>query len=174
LGHLANGSVRVANELGAGNGKGARFAIIVSITTSVVIGVVFWCLILYFDDKIALLFTSSKVVLDAVHDLSVLLAFTILLNSVQPVLSGKPFAEPEELIPVSCVHMGNADAASPFCCCRCGRRFKVASVGGLRERRNILLHRSPLGRHTRLAPAFRGWGNNLNTAHIPNTSTPAD
>jgi hypothetical protein len=32
--------------------------------------------------------------------LSVLLAFTILLNSVQPVLSGKPPAEPEELIPV--------------------------------------------------------------------------
>jgi hypothetical protein len=149
----------VANELGAGSGKGARFAIIVSITTSVVIGVVFWCLILYFDEKIALLFTSSKVVLHAVHDLSVLLAFTILLNSVQPVLSGKPSAEPEELIPVS---MGNADAASPFCCCRCGRRFRVASVGGLRERRNILLHRSPLGRHTRLAPAFRGWGNALN------------
>jgi multidrug resistance protein, MATE family len=90
----------VANELGAGSGKGARFAIIVSITTSVVIGVVFWCLILYFDNKIALLFTSSKVVLHAVHDLSVLLAFTILLNSVQPVLSGKPSAEPEELIPV--------------------------------------------------------------------------
>lgn len=86
------GSVRVANELGAGNGKAARFAIVVSITTSVLIGLVFWCLILYFDDKIALLFTSSKVVLDAVHDLSVLLAFTILLNSVQPVLSGKPVA----------------------------------------------------------------------------------
>ena len=82
--------VRVANELGAGSGKGARFAIVVSITTSVVIGLVFWCLILYFDDKIALLFTSSAVVLDAVHHLSVLLAFTILLNSVQPVLSGKP------------------------------------------------------------------------------------
>jgi len=80
--------VRVANELGAGSGKGARFAIVVSITTSVVIGLVFWCLILYFDDKIALLFTSSAVVLDAVHHLSVLLAFTILLNSVQPVLSG--------------------------------------------------------------------------------------
>jgi hypothetical protein len=84
------GRVRVANELGAGSGKGARFAIVVSITTSVVIGLVFWCLILYFDDKIALLFTSSAVVLDAVHHLSVLLAFTILLNSVQPVLSGKP------------------------------------------------------------------------------------
>ncbi|CAD6245539.1 unnamed protein product [Miscanthus lutarioriparius] len=88
FGFLAATGVRVANELGAGSGKGARFAIVVSITTSVVIGLVFWCLILYFDDKIALLFTSSAVVLDAVHHLSVLLAFTILLNSVQPVLSG--------------------------------------------------------------------------------------
>lgn len=82
--------MRVANELGAGSGKGARFAIVVSITTSIVLGFIFWCLILYFNDHFALLFTSSKVVLDAVHKLSVLLAFTVLLNSVQPVLSGKP------------------------------------------------------------------------------------
>lgn len=79
----------MANELGAGSGKGASFAIIVSITTSVAIGLVFWCLILAYNDQIALLFTSSKVVLDAVHNLSLLLAFTVLLNSVQPVLSGK-------------------------------------------------------------------------------------
>uniref|UniRef100_A0A0E0EMC7 Protein DETOXIFICATION n=1 Tax=Oryza meridionalis TaxID=40149 RepID=A0A0E0EMC7_9ORYZ len=77
-------SVRVANELGAGSGKGARFAIVVSVTTSVAIGLVFWCLIIAYNDKIALLFSSSKVVLDAVSDLSVLLAFTVLLNSVQP------------------------------------------------------------------------------------------
>ena len=84
-----NGRVRVANELGAGSGKGARFSIIVSITTSVVIGLVFWCLILAYNDQIALLFSSGKAVLDAVHNLSMLLAFTILLNSVQPVLSGE-------------------------------------------------------------------------------------
>lgn len=83
-----NGRVRVANELGAGSGKGARFSIVVSITTSVVIGLVFWCLILTYNDQIALLFSSGKAVLDAVHNLSMLLAFTILLNSVQPVLSG--------------------------------------------------------------------------------------
>jgi Na+-driven multidrug efflux pump len=95
-------SVRVANELGAGSGKGARFAIVVSITTSVLIGLVFWCLILYFNDHFALLFTSSEVVLAAVHKLSVLLALTILLNSVQPVLSGKLTAdEPGLHIPTS-------------------------------------------------------------------------
>ncbi|KAI4976853.1 hypothetical protein ZWY2020_050460 [Hordeum vulgare] len=88
IGFLAATGVRVANELGAGSGKGARFSIVVSITTSVVIGLVFWCLILTYNDQIALLFSSGKAVLDAVHNLSMLLAFTILLNSVQPVLSG--------------------------------------------------------------------------------------
>jgi multidrug resistance protein, MATE family len=80
--------VRVANELGAGNGKGARFATVVSSTTSLVIGLVFWVLIMAFHNKFALVFTSSAVVLDAVDNLAVLLAFTILLNSIQPVLSG--------------------------------------------------------------------------------------
>ena len=88
--------MRVANELGAGS-LGARFAIVVSITTSVLIGLFFWCVILYFNDRIALLFTSSEVVLAAVHDLSVLLAFTILINSVQPVLSGKLIMLPTSL-----------------------------------------------------------------------------
>jgi hypothetical protein len=39
-------------------------------------------------DKIAYLFTTSSDVLEAVDNLSLLLAVTILLNSVQPVLSG--------------------------------------------------------------------------------------
>lgn len=82
--------VRVANELGAGNGRGARFATIVSSVTSLVIGLFFWVLIMGLHDKFAVIFTSSSVVLDAVDNLSGLLAFTILLNSIQPVLSGNP------------------------------------------------------------------------------------
>ncbi|KAL6849944.1 hypothetical protein ACP4OV_020571 [Aristida adscensionis] len=88
LAFLAGTGVRVANELGAGNGNGARFATIVSSITSVVIGILFWVLIMVFHDKIALIFTTSTAVLDAVSNLSILLAFTILLNSIQPVLSG--------------------------------------------------------------------------------------
>ena len=78
----------MANELGAGNGKGAKFAAIVSSTTSMVIGLFLWVLIIGLHDKISLIFTTSAVVLDAVDKLSLLLAFTILLNSIQPVLSG--------------------------------------------------------------------------------------
>uniref|UniRef100_A0A9I9CSL9 Protein DETOXIFICATION n=1 Tax=Cucumis melo TaxID=3656 RepID=A0A9I9CSL9_CUCME len=80
--------VRVANELGGGNGKGAKFAAIVSSTTSLVIGLLFCCLIVIFHDKFGLLFSSTDIVLQEVNKLSILLAFTILFNSVQPVLSG--------------------------------------------------------------------------------------
>ena len=83
--------MRVANELGAGNGKGAKFAVIVSASTSSAIGSVFLVLILVFRQDFALIFTSSTIVIHAVSKLAILLAFTIFLNSVQPVLSGKAF-----------------------------------------------------------------------------------
>ncbi|KAK2969627.1 hypothetical protein RJ640_011332 [Escallonia rubra] len=88
LAFFAGTGVRVANELGAGNGKGAKFATIVSVTTSIVIGLFFWLLILIFHNELGIIFSSSKPVLEAVNQLSILLAFAILLNSVQPVLSG--------------------------------------------------------------------------------------
>nr|CAD1838123.1 unnamed protein product [Ananas comosus var. bracteatus] len=88
LAFFAGTGVRVANELGAGNGKGARFATIVSVVTSIIIGLFFCVLIMSLHDKFALIFTSSEVVLQAVDKLSILLAFTILLNSIQPILSG--------------------------------------------------------------------------------------
>ncbi|KMZ73420.1 MATE efflux family protein, expressed [Zostera marina] len=87
-GFFAGIGVRVANELGAGNGKNAKFATIVSVVTSLIIGFIFFLMILLFNDKIALLFTKSEQVLDNVQNLKFLLAFTILLNSIQPVLSG--------------------------------------------------------------------------------------
>ncbi|KAI3462104.1 hypothetical protein Pfo_018767 [Paulownia fortunei] len=88
LAFFAGTGVRVANELGAGNGKGAKFATIVSVIESIVIGLVFWVLIMFFHNELALIYTSSKPVLEAVSKLSLLLAFTVLLNSVQPILSG--------------------------------------------------------------------------------------
>ncbi|MCL7043824.1 hypothetical protein MKW94_029567 [Papaver nudicaule] len=79
--------VRVSNELGAGNGKGTKFASIVSATTSLVIGLLFCSAIMIFHEKIATVFTSSDAVLKAVDNLVVLLGMTVLLNSIQPVLS---------------------------------------------------------------------------------------
>nr|AAZ66940.1 117M18_21 [Brassica rapa] len=80
--------VRVANELGAGNGRGARFAMIISVTESLIIGIVFSMLVVFLHDQIGWIFSSSDTIIKAVNDLSILLAFTILLNSIQPVLSG--------------------------------------------------------------------------------------
>ncbi|XP_050905408.1 protein DETOXIFICATION 27 [Lathyrus oleraceus] len=88
LAFFAATGVRVANELGAGNGKGAKFATIVALLTSSAIGVFFWVLIVALHKKLGYIFTTSKHVLDEVDNLSLLLAFTILLNSIQPVLSG--------------------------------------------------------------------------------------
>lgn len=58
--------VRVSNELGAGNGKGARFAAIVSVVTSIAIGSFFFILVLIFDNELALAFSSSEAVLQVV------------------------------------------------------------------------------------------------------------
>ncbi|GAB4847237.1 Protein DETOXIFICATION 27 [Ancistrocladus abbreviatus] len=85
---FAGVGVRVANELGAGNGKGAKFATTVAVMTSIAIGLFFWFLVIIFHKKFGFIFSNSKAVVDAVNELSLLLAFTILLNSVQPVLSG--------------------------------------------------------------------------------------
>lgn len=88
LAFFAGTGVRVANELGAGNGKAARFAAIVSVVQSAIIGLFFCALIMLLHHQIAMIFTSSDDVLEAVDSLSLLLAITILLNSVQPILSG--------------------------------------------------------------------------------------
>ncbi|XP_010491708.1 PREDICTED: protein DETOXIFICATION 26-like [Camelina sativa] len=88
LAFFAGTGVRVANELGAGNGKGARFATIVSIALSLIIGLFFTVLVQILHGQIGLIFSSSEDVLNEVDNLSGLLAFTIILNSVQPVISG--------------------------------------------------------------------------------------
>ncbi|XP_077248890.1 protein DETOXIFICATION 20-like [Tasmannia lanceolata] len=88
FGFLAAASVRVSNELGRGSAKAAKFAIVVVIATSLAIGILLWALILVFRHKFSYIFSNSEVVAEAVSELSILLAFSLLLNSVQPVLSG--------------------------------------------------------------------------------------
>ncbi|KAJ9707400.1 hypothetical protein PVL29_002425 [Vitis rotundifolia] len=78
----------VSNELGKGNAKVAKFAIKYILSTSSCIGVVFWILCLVFGHDIGYLFTSNEKVAETTSSLSVLLAFSILPNSVQPILSG--------------------------------------------------------------------------------------
>ncbi|XP_065854417.1 protein DETOXIFICATION 24-like [Euphorbia lathyris] len=88
LGFLGAASVRVSNELGRGDAKAAKFSIYVMLSTSVIMGIVFFILCLIFDRQLSYLFTSSDEVADQVSSLSILLAFSMLLNSIYPVLSG--------------------------------------------------------------------------------------
>ncbi|XP_050377662.1 protein DETOXIFICATION 27-like [Argentina anserina] len=88
LGFLAGVGVRVANELGAGNGQAAKFATKVAVAESSFISLFFCVLIIALHDKFGYIFTSSTDVLLAVDHLSYLLAITIILNGIQPVLSG--------------------------------------------------------------------------------------
>nr|GLL47555.1 protein DETOXIFICATION 24-like [Ipomoea trifida] len=82
LGLLGGVCVRVANELGKGDAKATIFSIKVAIGNSVVIGLIFFVVCLVFGNKIGYLFSNEKEVVDAVSDLSILLAFSVLLNSV--------------------------------------------------------------------------------------------
>nr|XP_027077251.1 protein DETOXIFICATION 27-like [Coffea arabica] len=94
--------VRVANELGAGNGRKAQLATIVAVTESKLLGLFFW---VFFHNEIALVFTTSKPVLEEVSTLSILLAFTVLLNSVQPILSGVAVGSGWQSY-VACINLG--------------------------------------------------------------------
>ncbi|KAI4381591.1 hypothetical protein MLD38_007651 [Melastoma candidum] len=88
LGFLVGASVRVSNELGRGNTEAAQFSMRVNIVTAAGVGVVFWILCLAFGRDLAYVFTSDEEVIEEVSNLVVLLAFAILINSVQPSQSG--------------------------------------------------------------------------------------
>ncbi|GLJ07622.1 hypothetical protein SUGI_0071120 [Cryptomeria japonica] len=88
LAFLSSTSVRVVNELGAERPKGAKFSVIVAVITSAVIGLALLTLILALRSEFAKIFTDSVAVQNAVYKLAALLAFTVLLNSIQPVLIG--------------------------------------------------------------------------------------
>ena len=74
--------------MGAGKGRKAQFATIVAVTESILLGLFFWVIIMFVHNEIALVFTTSKPVLEQVSTLSILLAFTVLLYYVQRILSG--------------------------------------------------------------------------------------
>ncbi|GAB2298863.1 Protein DETOXIFICATION 40, variant 2 [Dionaea muscipula] len=80
--------VRVSNELGAGHPKSAAFAVIVATSSSFLVSLIIAILVLILRHVISYVFTGGTEVSDAVADLSPFLAFSILLNGIQPVLSG--------------------------------------------------------------------------------------
>ena len=78
----------MSNELGRGNSKGAKFATLNAVFTSLSIGIFLFFVFLFLRGRVSYIFTTSEAVAAEVADLSPLLACSILMNSVQPVLSG--------------------------------------------------------------------------------------
>ncbi|KAK6944523.1 Multi antimicrobial extrusion protein [Dillenia turbinata] len=88
LGFMAAAGVRVSNELGRGSSKAAKFSIVTAALTSFAIGFALFLFFLFIRGHVAYVFTEKEEVAMAVAGLSPLLACSILLNSVQPVLTG--------------------------------------------------------------------------------------
>lgn len=81
--------MRVSNELGAGHPRSAAFATVVTTGVSFILSLLEAVVILSWRQVISYVFTDSPAVAEAVAELSPYLAITIVLNGVQPVLSGK-------------------------------------------------------------------------------------
>ncbi|KAK4485746.1 hypothetical protein RD792_008392 [Penstemon davidsonii] len=81
-------SVRVSNELGASHPRTAKFSVVVMVISAFLIGLIVAIVLLIFQNQYPSLFTDSSEVKDVVYDLTPLLAFCIVVNSIQPALSG--------------------------------------------------------------------------------------
>ncbi|KAJ8645865.1 hypothetical protein MRB53_007613 [Persea americana] len=88
IGANAATSVRVSNELGAGHPRTAKFSVVVVVATSFLIGAILSVILLITRKQYPSLFTSSEDVKKLVYELTPLLATSITINNVQPVLSG--------------------------------------------------------------------------------------
>ncbi|XP_041023197.1 protein DETOXIFICATION 40-like isoform X1 [Juglans microcarpa x Juglans regia] len=88
VGFNAAASVRVSNELGAGNPKSAAFAVIIVNLVSFIVAIIEAVIVLALRNVISYAFTGGETVANAVSELCPFLAVTLVLNGIQPVLSG--------------------------------------------------------------------------------------
>ncbi|KAL8143567.1 hypothetical protein V2J09_016599 [Rumex salicifolius] len=88
LGFSAAVSVRVGNELGAGNAKAAKFSVVVTVITSTIVGVVLAASVIATADYFPVMFSNDPEVIRDTVQLGYYLAVNILISSIQPVLHG--------------------------------------------------------------------------------------
>jgi MATE family multidrug resistance protein len=88
VGFNAAASVRVSNELGAKHPKSAAFSVVIVTLCSLVIAMILAVVVLVLRHVISYVFTGGETVAGAVSELAPYLAVAIILNGVQPVLSG--------------------------------------------------------------------------------------
>ncbi|KAK9287050.1 hypothetical protein L1049_015459 [Liquidambar formosana] len=85
VGFFAAVSVRVSNELGAGNPEAAKFSVEVAIITSILFGILFSCVILATQRDFPKLFSQNPQVIKETSKMGYFLAATIVVSSIQPV-----------------------------------------------------------------------------------------
>ncbi|KAL9688382.1 hypothetical protein QQ045_032803 [Rhodiola kirilowii] len=88
MGSNAAISVRVSNELGASHPRTAKLAVVAAVASSAMISLVLFVILMATKDEYPSLFTTSSDVINVVSKLTPLLATCIVINSIQPVLSG--------------------------------------------------------------------------------------
>ncbi|XP_016456358.2 protein DETOXIFICATION 31-like [Nicotiana tabacum] len=81
-------SVRVSNELGAAHPRTARFSVVVVVISSFSVGLLLSIFLLVFREQYPSLFTETESVKRLVFELTPLLAFCMVVNNIQPALSG--------------------------------------------------------------------------------------
>uniref|UniRef100_A0A7N0T602 Protein DETOXIFICATION n=1 Tax=Kalanchoe fedtschenkoi TaxID=63787 RepID=A0A7N0T602_KALFE len=81
-------SVRVSNELGAAHPRTAKFSVVVVVIESMLIALLLCLILMLTRSQYPSLFTDSSAVKSLVYKLTPLLATSIVINDVQPVLSG--------------------------------------------------------------------------------------
>ncbi|KMT16203.1 hypothetical protein BVRB_3g053620 [Beta vulgaris subsp. vulgaris] len=81
-------SVRVSNELGLQHPRAAKYSVYATVFQALLIGLLCMVVILLGKNYVAAIYTDSKDLQQAVAKLAWLLGVTMVLNSVQPVISG--------------------------------------------------------------------------------------
>ncbi|KAI4368477.1 hypothetical protein MLD38_017032 [Melastoma candidum] len=81
-------SVRVSNELGGGHPRTAKFSLVVAVVSSFLVGLAISAILLATKNEYPLLFSEDTNVDSLVEDLTPVLCFCIVIDNIQPVLSG--------------------------------------------------------------------------------------
>ncbi|KAI3513221.1 hypothetical protein L1887_20548 [Cichorium endivia] len=88
IGFNAAISVRVSNELGAAHPRTAKFSVVVVIFFAFIIGVLLAIILAIFRHQYPALFADNLEVQEAVYALTPLLGACLIINNIQPALSG--------------------------------------------------------------------------------------
>ena len=130
--------MRISNELGAHHPRTALFSLVVAVITSIMIGLFLAFVLMVTRDVYPSLFSNDIEVQNLVKELTPLLSFCIVINNVQPVLSGNMCSNTEPSIFLSII------ACLTFSIfCRSCHWSRVASFCCLCKHRMLLPFRNP-------------------------------